>query len=66
MNQSNPNRREFLEVSLRTAAAVGLAGAGLGMERAGDPVAANSTSASLSQLDSFNYAVSTQTIGASY
>src|ERR1019366_5107758 len=60
------NRREFLELSLRAAALAGLAGAGLGMERTGDPRAASAGGGPASELDGYNYAVGTQTIGASY
>lgn len=60
------NRREFLKLSLGTAALTGLAGAGLGMERTSDPVAASAGAAPVSEFDAYDYAVGTQTIGASY
>ncbi len=58
------NRREFLELSLQSAAAASLTDCTLGSERAGGPVVASAGMRPLSELDAFNYAVSTQTFDA--
>jgi hypothetical protein len=60
------NRREFLELGLRTAAAAGLVSCGVGAEQLGQAASASTGPAPLSDLDAFNYSVGTQSFGAAY
>ena len=60
------NRRKFLKLSANVAAAAGLSSYSLRAGQAEAPAAAGGGSVPLSDLDAFNYAVGTQTIGASY
>jgi hypothetical protein len=60
------NRREFLELGLRTTAAASLVSCGVGAEPLGKAVPASTGPTPLSDLDAYNYAVGTQTFGAAY
>jgi hypothetical protein len=60
------NRREFLQLGLQSAAAASLAGCRLESEGAGKLGAASAGLRPMSEVDAFNYAVSTQTFDAAY
>jgi hypothetical protein len=60
------NRREFLRLGLNVAASGGLAGCSLRAGHGGATLADHADVTPVSELEAFNYAVGTQTIGASY